>query len=88
MRVSFAGGKPTVTDGPFTDSKEVIGGFWMIQVKSKEEAVEWVKRCPASGSEKIEIRQVAEPEDFGAALTPELREAEERLRKQASEQQR
>ncbi len=88
VRVTFAGGKPTVIDGPFTDAKEVIGGFWMIQVKSKEEAVEWVKRCPASGSEKIEIRQVFEPDDFGAALTPELREAEERLRKQASEQQR
>ena len=86
VRVTFAGGKPTVTDGPFTDAKEVFGGFWMIQVKSKEEAVEWVKRCPVSGSEKIEIRQVAEPEDFGPALTPELREAEERLRKQASEQ--
>ena len=86
VRVTFPGGKPTVSDGPFSDAKEVIGGFWIIQVKSKEEAVEWVKRCPNSGTEKIEIRQVFEAEDFGPALTPELREAEERLRKQAAEQ--
>lgn len=85
-RVTFAGGKPKVSDGPFTESKEIVGGFWMIQVKSREEAIEWVKRCPVSGSEMIEIRQVAEAEDFGPALTPELKEAEERLRKQAAEQ--
>lgn len=84
-RVTFAGGKPKVSDGPFTESKEIVGGFWMIQVKSREEAIEWVKRCPVSGSEMIEIRQVAEAEDFGPALTPELKEAEERLRKQAAE---
>lgn len=81
-RVTFSGGKPTVSDGPFSEAKEVIGGFWMIQVKSKEEAIEWVKRCPASDAEKIEIRQVFEAEDFGPALTPELREAEERMREQ------
>jgi len=66
VRVSFAGGKPKVTDGPFTEAKEVLGGYWMIQVKSKEEAVEWAKRCPASDNEVIEIRQVQEFEDFPA----------------------
>jgi hypothetical protein len=70
-RVSFSGGKPTVTDGPFTEAKEVIGGYWMIQVKSKEEAVEWAKRCPASENEVIEVRQVQEFEDF----TPEVQKA-------------
>lgn len=63
-RVSFSGGKPTVTDGPFIETKEVLGGYWMIQVKSKEEAVEWAKRCPAGDNEVIEIRQVQEMEDF------------------------
>jgi hypothetical protein len=63
-RVSFAGGKPTVTDGPFAESKEVIGGYWMIQVKSREEAIEWAKRCPGSDNEVIEIRQVQEMSDF------------------------
>jgi hypothetical protein len=65
-RVSFKGGKPTVTDGPFTEAKEVLGGYWMIRVKSKEEAIEWAKRCPASDNEVIEIRQVQEFEDFPA----------------------
>ena len=65
-RVTFAGGKPKVTDGPFTEAKEVIGGYWMIQVKSKEEAVEWASRCPASGDEVIEIRQVMEMSEFPA----------------------
>jgi hypothetical protein len=65
-RVSFAGGKPTVTDGPFTEAKEVIGGYWMIQVKSKDEAIEWAKRCPASANEVIEVRQVQEFADFPA----------------------
>src|SRR5690242_5425508 len=65
-RVSFSGGKPSVTDGPFAEAREVIGGYWMIQVKSKEEAIEWAKRCPASGSEVIEIRQVQEFADFPA----------------------
>jgi len=65
-RVSFSGGKPRVTDGPFTEAKEVLGGYWMIQVKSKEEAVEWAKRCPGSDNEVIEIRQVREFSDFPA----------------------
>jgi hypothetical protein len=81
-RVQFSGEKRTVTDGPFTEAKELIAGFWLWQVKSKEEAIEWVKRCPnPTGTEaEIEIRQVFEAEDFGAELTPELREAEERMR--------
>ena len=88
-RVTFAGGKPTVIDGPFADAKEVIGGFWMIQVKSKEEAIEWVKRCPnpMESDSEIEIRQVFEADDFGAELTPELREQEERLRAKVAAQQ-
>lgn len=83
-RVRFAGGKTTVIDGPFTETKELVAGFWLIQAKSKEEAIEWVKRAPFpkdSGAE-IEIRQVFESEDFGAEFTPELREQEERLREQ------
>jgi len=63
-RVSFAGGRPKVTDGPFTEAKEVLGGYWMIQVKSKEEAIEWASRCPASDNEVIEVRQVQELSDF------------------------
>src|SRR6478736_4107093 len=81
-RVKFSDGKQTVTDGPFTESKELIAGFWLWQVKSKEEAIEWLKRCPnpMPGTEsEIEIRQVFEAEDFGAEFTPELREAEARL---------
>jgi hypothetical protein len=65
-RVSFAGGRPTVMDGPFPEAKEVLGGYWMIRVKSREEAIEWAKRCPASENETIEIRQVQELEDFPA----------------------
>src|SRR5215210_28406 len=65
-RVSFPGGKPTVTDGPFPEAKEVLGGYWMIQVKSKEEAIEWAARCPASDNETIEVRQVQEMSDFPA----------------------
>jgi len=64
-RVRFDGGKPTVSDGPFAEAKEVIGGYWMIQVRSRDEAIEWARRCPASGDEVIEIRQVQEAEDFG-----------------------
>ena len=78
-RVRFSGGKRTVIDGPFTEAKELIAGFWLIQVKSREEAIEWVKRAPMEDTE-VEIRQVFEADDFGDALTPELREAEERLR--------
>src|SRR5262249_26339153 len=77
-RVKFSGGKRTVIDGPFTEAKELVAGFWLWQVKSKEEAIEWLKRAPFVESE-VEIRQVFEPEDFGPALTPELREQEERL---------
>ncbi len=89
-RVKFSGGKRTVIDGPFTEAKELIAGFWLIQVKSKEEAIEWVKRCPnpLDGEAEIEIRQVFEAEDFGPALTPELREAEERLRAQVAAKQK
>src|SRR6202171_2768387 len=81
-RVKFSGGTRTVIDGPFTEAKELIAGFWLWQVKSKEEAIEWVKRCPnpTGGEAEIEIRQVFEASDFGDALTPELRQAEERLR--------
>jgi hypothetical protein len=82
-RVRFAEGKPKVSDGPFAEAKEVIGGFWIFQVKSKEEAIEWVKRCPVQGDEMIEIRQIFEADDFGPALTPELRAAEQRLRSTA-----
>ena len=79
-RVRFAGGKPQVSDGPFTETKEIIGGFWLLQCKSKEEAVEWIKRAPCPNGEMIELRQVYEMEDFGDVMTPELREQEERLR--------
>jgi hypothetical protein len=82
-RVRFGQGKRTVIDGPFTETKELIAGFWLWEVKSKEEAIEWVKRGPFEGAE-IEIRQVFEADDFGEAFTPELREAEERLRSQAA----
>ena len=88
-RVKFSGTKRTVTDGPFTETKELIAGFWILQVKSKEEAIEWVKRCPnpLEGEAEIEIRQVFEAEDFGAAFTPEMREHEERLRAQMTAKQ-
>ncbi len=81
-RVRFSGSKRTVIDGPFTETKELVAGFWLWQVKSKEEAIEWVKRCPnpMPGDSEIEVRQVFEADDFGQALTPELREQEERLR--------
>jgi hypothetical protein len=84
-RVQFSGSKRTVIDGPFAETKELIAGFWLWQVQSKEEAIEWVKRCPMADAE-IEIRQVLEAEDFGPAFTPELREQEERLRSQVSAQ--
>jgi hypothetical protein len=81
-RVRFSGSQRTVIDGPFAETKELIAGFWIFQVKSKEEAIEWVKRCPNPMLEdsEIEIRQIFTTEDFGDVLTPELREAEERLR--------
>jgi len=85
-RVRFSGSTRTVIDGPFAETKEVIAGYWLWQVKSKEEAIEWVKRCPnpMPGESEIEIRQVFEAEDFGAEFTPELREQEERLRAEAA----
>ena len=83
-RVKFSGGKHTITDGPFTESKELIAGFWLWQVRSMDEAVEWLKRSPFDGGTEIEIRQVFEAEDFGAELTPELREQENRLRNQVA----
>ena len=84
-RVRFSGSKRIVTDGPFTETKELIAGFWLWQVKTKEEAIEWVKRCPnpLEGEAEIEIRQVFEAEDFGAEFTPELRAQEERTRAEA-----
>ena len=88
VRVKFGGGKATVTDGPFTETKELIAGFWLWQVKSKAEAIEWVKRCPnpMPGDSEIEIRQVLEASDFGAEFTPELRAQEDRLRAQIERQ--
>ena len=83
--MTFSGGRPTVTDGPFTQAKELIAGFWMIQVRSKEEAIEWARRVPFQDGE-IEIRQVFEADDFGAEFTPELRDQEERLRAQLAAQ--
>jgi hypothetical protein len=87
-RVRFSDGKATVIDGPFAETKELIAGYWLIQVKSKEEAIEWIKRVPNPDhvESEIEIRQVFEADDFGPELTPELREAEENLRKKATEQ--
>jgi hypothetical protein len=83
-RVRFSGAKRTVIDGPFAETKELVAGFWMWNVKSKQEAIDWVKRCPnpMPGDSEIEIRQVFEAEDFGEEFTPELREREERLRTQ------
>lgn len=86
-RVRFSGTKRTVIDGPFTETKELVAGFWIFQVKSLDEAIEWVKRCPNPMIEdsEIEIRQIFEAEDFGEAFTPELREQEERLRAQTAQ---
>ena len=78
-RVSFAGGKPKVVDGPFAEAKEVIGGYWMIQVASREEAIEWATRCPAGPDDVIEIRRVHETEDFGPTVAREERELLERI---------
>jgi len=85
-RVRFEGKKRTVIDGPFAETKELIAGFWLWQVKSKEEAIEWLKRAPFDGGTEVEIRQVFEAADFGPELTPELREQEERLREQVKRQ--
>lgn len=83
VRVRFSGDKRTVIDGPFAETKELVAGFWVWQVKSKDEAIEWLKRAPFDQTE-VEIRQIFEAEDFGAELTPELREREERLRAQVA----
>ncbi|MGH9969683.1 MAG: YciI family protein [Pyrinomonadaceae bacterium] len=90
VRVKFSGAKRTITDGPFAETKELLAGFWLWQVKSLEEAIEWVKRCPNPfpGKEsEIEIRPLFEAEDFGEEFTPELREQEERLREQLAKKQ-
>jgi len=84
-RVKFSGGQRVVSDGPFPETKELVAGFWLWQVKSKDEAIEWLKRAPFDGGTEVEIRQVFEAEDFGPALTPELRDAEERLRANVSQ---
>lgn len=88
-RVRFSGGKTTVIDGPFAETKELLAGFWIIQVDSKEEAIEWAKRCPVlrpDQESELEIRQIFDADDFGESLTPELREAEERLAERIAEQ--
>jgi hypothetical protein len=87
-RIRFSGDKRSVVDGPFAETKELIAGFWLWQVQSKAEAIEWIKRCPNpfDGESDVELRQVFEAEDFGAEFTPELREQEERLREQIAEQ--
>ena len=87
VRVRFSGDRPTVVDGPFTETKELVAGFWLWEVKSKEEAIEWVKRAPFSGGAEVELRQVFEADDFGDNLTPELREQEARLRAQSAASQ-
>ena len=87
-RIEFRGGKPSIVDGPFAETKELIAGYSLIQVKSREEALDWVKRWPAEdadGNARLELRQIFEAEDFGEAFTPELREAEENLRTQIGE---
>ena len=89
VRIRFNGREKTVIDGPFSETKELVAGFWIWRVASKAEAIEWVKRCPnpMPGDSEIEIRQIFEAEDFGAEFTPELREQEDRLRAQIAEQQ-
>ena len=83
-RVKYPGGQPTVTRGPFNLTGDLVAGFWLIQTKSLDEAIDWMRRAPFDGGAEIEIRQVLSAEDFGEALTPELREQEERLRAQAA----
>jgi len=85
-RVRFSGGDRTVTDGPFAETKELVAGFWLWQVKSKDEAIEWLKRAPFDNGSELELRQVFEADDFGDEYTPELREAEETLRRQVEAQ--
>ena len=83
-RITFTAGKPTVTDGPFAETKELVAGFWIWQVRNIEEAVEWLKRSPFGPGAEVEIRPVFEAEDFGPQMTPELKEQEDRLREQIS----
>jgi len=83
-RIKYSGKAPSVSHGPFAVTSDLIAGFWLIQVKSRDEAIEWMKRAPFDGGSQIEIRQVFDTEDFGEALTPELREQEERLRAQVA----
>jgi len=83
-RIAFATGKPTITDGPFAETKELVAGFWIWQVRNIEEAVEWLKRSPFGPGAELEIRPIFEAKDFGANLTPELKEREERMREQIS----
>lgn len=89
VRVKFSGNKRTVVDGPFTETKELVAGYWIFDVKSKEECIEWVKRCPnpMPGDSEIEIRQVMDVADFGDAATPEIREQEARLRERTAKSQ-
>ena len=87
-RVKFSGGKRTVTDGPFAETKELVAGFWLWQVKSKEEAIEWLKRAPFDGGTEVELRQVFEADDFGDEFTPELREQERKAWEQAAKNAR
>ncbi len=89
-RINFSGSERTVIDGPFAETKELIAGFWLWEVKSREEAIEWAKRCPnpMEGESQLELRQVFEADDFGEAMTPELRKLEDRLRAKVEEQQR
>jgi hypothetical protein len=84
VRIRFEGKKRTVIDGPFTETKELIAGFWLWQVKSRDEAIEWLKRAPFDGGTEIELRQVAEAPDFGENFTPELQQQEDRLREEVA----
>jgi hypothetical protein len=87
-RIRFGGGKQTVIDGPFAETKELIAGFWLWQVRSMDEAVEWLKKAPFGPGEEVEIRQVFEADDFGAEFTPELRAQEDRIRAEAEKNAR
>src|SRR5262249_34283525 len=86
-RIRFTGKQPMVIDGPFTEAKELVAGFWLIQTKNRDEAIAWMKRAPFPAGDEIEIRQIFEMEDFGAAMTPELRAQEERLRAETEKRQ-
>ena len=87
-RVRFSGSQRTVVDGPFTESREIVAGYWIWQVKSMDEAVEWLKRAPFDGGAEVTLRPIFDPEDFGKELTPELRAQDERLRAEAAARQR